>query len=191
MTNHENSFIEAEKLIFEFRSNSHLIFRLGELLVNSLKSGSKILTCGNGGSAADALHLTEELLGRYRSNRRSLPGFCLNADPTVLTCIGNDFGFDQIFTRQLEGLGLPGDCLIVFSTSGNSPNIISALQRAAELNITTIALTGATGGMACSLATESICVPSINTARIQEMHTFVMHLWMDQIEDAFSDNKIC
>jgi len=191
MTNHENSFIEAENLIFEFRRNSHLIFRLGELLVNSLKSGSKILTCGNGGSAADALHLTEELLGRYRSNRRSLPGICFNADPTVLTCIGNDFGFDQIFTRQLEGLGRPGDCLIVFSTSGNSPNIVNVLYRAAELNITTIALTGATGGKACSLSTESICVPSINTARIQEMHTFVMHLWMDQIEDAFSDDKKC
>lgn len=148
----------------------------------TFESGNKILTAGNGGSAADALHLAEELIGRFEKNRRSLPAICLCADPTVLTCIANDYGYDNIFARQIEGLGKPGDLLIVFSTSGNSNNITHALRIAKEKKMHSIALLGRNGGKANDIADISIVVPSESTARIQEIHTFVLHNWLENVE---------
>jgi len=157
----------------------------GDLLVASLKSGGKILTCGNGGSAADAAHMSEELVGRYKGNRVSLPAVCLSVDGPLLTCIGNDYGFDAIFSRQVEGLGKPGDVLVAFSTSGNSRNILLAVEAAKFRGLKTISLIGKDGGKTRGLSDIDLIVPSNTTARIQEIHTFVMHCWLERIELEF------
>jgi len=154
----------------------------GEMLTKTLKLGNKILTAGNGGSAADALHLAEELTGRFDRERPSLPGVSLCGDPTLLTCIGNDYGFDQLFSRQIQGVGKPGDALVVFSTSGNSRNLVNALDVANQGGLLTVALLGKSGGAAKGLARHEIIVPHNSTARIQEVHTFILHAWLRQIE---------
>ncbi len=158
----------------------------GNLLVQSLDSGHKLLTCGNGGSAADALHMAEELTGRYLRERRALPAICLNADVTALTCIGNDYGFERIFSRQIEALGQAGDVLVAFSTSGNSRNIILALETARTKGLITILVSGKDGGSAKPLSDHALVVPSATTARIQEVHTLVMHQWLEAIDLYFT-----
>ena len=159
--------------------------RIADAAVNSLRSGGKLLTCGNGGSAADAMHLAEELTGRYRSNRRSLPGVCLSADATALTCIANDFGFDEIFARQVEGLGVTGDVLVCFSSSGNSPNILRALAVARQRGVKTVALLGKGGGKAKGKADFEIIVDSADSGRVQEAHTVIMHALLEVVEREF------
>ncbi len=159
--------------------------RIAEAMVATLRAGHKILSCGNGGSAADALHLAEELVGRYRGNRRSLPAVCLSADATALTCIGNDFGFDEVFARQVEGLGVSGDLLVVFSSSGNSPNILRALDAARQRGVKTVALLGKGGGRAKGRADFEIIVDSADSGRVQEAHTIVMHALLEVIEREF------
>ncbi|MBN9692318.1 MAG: SIS domain-containing protein [Verrucomicrobia bacterium] len=154
----------------------------GVALKAALDSGSKILTAGNGGSAADALHLSEELVGRFSKERPSLPAISLCADPTALTCIANDYGYERVFSRQVEGLGRPGDVLVVFTTSGNSPNLVLALKIARQRGLITIAVLGKNGGAAKGLADHELIIPSQNTARIQELHTFILHAWLTQIE---------
>ena len=161
--------------------------RIAAAVVGALNSGGKILTCGNGGSAADALHMAEELVGRYRNNRRSLPGVCLNADPTALTCIGNDFGFDEIFSRQVEGLGVKGDVLVCFSSSGNSPNIVRALDAARKRGVRSVALLGKDGGKARGKADLELIVASADTARIQEAHTLLLHALLERVEQSIVD----
>jgi D-sedoheptulose 7-phosphate isomerase len=154
----------------------------GRLIIQSLRAGHKILSAGNGGSAADASHLAEELVARFLSNRRSLPAICLNSDGPLLTCIGNDFGFEAVFARQLEGLGSPGDLFVAFSTSGQSRNLIEALRVAREKRLVSIALLGKDGGSMKDLADHALVVPSHVAARIQEIHTLIMHLWMQMVE---------
>jgi len=154
----------------------------GRVLAEALAAGNKILTAGNGGSAADALHLAEELVGRFERDRAALAGISLCADPTLLTCIANDYGFEQVFSRQVEGLGRPGDVLVVFSSSGRSPNIVRALPAARARGLRSIALLGKDGGAARGLADHEIIVPSADTARIQEIHTFVVHAWLARLE---------
>jgi D-sedoheptulose 7-phosphate isomerase len=156
--------------------------RIAQAAIETLKSGGKILTCGNGGSAADALHLAEELVGRYKSNRRSLPAVCLNADPTLLTCIANDFGFDEVFARQVEGLGGENDLLVCFTTSGNSTNILRAQDAAKRIGVTTVALLGKGGGQSRGKADLELIVNSADTARIQEAHTLILHALLERIE---------
>lgn len=152
-------------------------------LIAALREGNKVLTCGNGGSACDALHLAEELVGRFHKNRRSLPAVSLCADTSALTCIGNDYGFEQIFARQVEGLGKAGDILVGFTTSGNSPNVLAAFAAARKLGVKTILVAGGTGGKARGTCDHEIIVPSDTTARIQEVHTFVLHSWLEKIEE--------
>lgn len=159
-----------------------VVLQVSETLVQTLRSGGKILTCGNGGSAADASHMSEELVGRYKGERKSLPSICLSSDGPLLTCIGNDYGFDSVFSRQIEGLGRPGDALVAFSTSGNSENIRRALNSAKERGIKTISLLGKDGGKCRGLADHEIIIPSAVGARIQEVHTFVMHWWLERVE---------
>jgi D-sedoheptulose 7-phosphate isomerase len=154
----------------------------GQVLVNTLRAGGKILTCGNGGSAADALHLAEELIGRYRADRPALAAVCLAADATALTCIANDYGFEQIFARQVAGLGRRGDVLVAFTTSGASPNILAAMRSARALGLTTLLCTGKTGGPALALADHALIVPCDDGARIQEVHTVFIHGWLDRID---------
>jgi D-sedoheptulose 7-phosphate isomerase len=156
--------------------------KIAAAAVASLRSGGKILACGNGGSAADAMHLTQELVGRFRSNRRSLPGVSLTADPTALTCIGNDFGFENVFSRQVEGLANANDLLVCFSTSGNSPNILRALEAAKAKGVKTVALLGKGGGKAKGKADLEIIIANSDSGRIQEAHTLILHALLEVIE---------
>jgi D-sedoheptulose 7-phosphate isomerase len=156
--------------------------RIAVAAIRALKSGGKILTCGNGGSAADALHLAEELVGRYNRHRRSLPAICLNADPTLLTCIGNDFGFDEVFARQIEGLGGKNDLLVCFTTSGNSANVLRALAAAKTKGIMAAVLLGKDGGKAKGKADMELIVDNTDTARVQEAHTLILHALLETIE---------
>jgi D-sedoheptulose 7-phosphate isomerase len=160
-----------------------LIESTGALIVDRLKGGKTIFACGNGGSATDSMHLCEELVGRYRDNRRPLPAVSLNTDSSVLTCIGNDYGFDAIFSRQIEALGKQDDILVGFSTSGNSENIALAFEKARAKGVTTILLSGKDGGKIKAIADHSIIIPSDNTARIQELHTFILHAWLELVEN--------
>ena len=159
--------------------------KIAAAVVGTLRSGGKLLTCGNGGSAADAMHLAEELVGRYNRNRRSLPAVCLNADATALTCIANDFGYDEVFARQIESLGAPDDLLICFSTSGNSPNILRALAAAKKHGVKSIALLGKDGGKATGKADLELIVPSRDTARVQEAHTLLLHALLEAVDHEF------
>jgi len=128
------------------------------------------------------MHLTEEIVGRYRSNRPPLPAMCLNADPTALTCIGNDFGYDKVYSRQVEAFAREGDVLVVLSTSGNSPNVIGALEAARRKNTTTVGLLGKGGGPAAALCDIAVVVPCNETEHIQEAHQVIIHLMLEAIE---------
>ena len=156
--------------------------RSATVAVATLKSGGKILTCGNGGSAADAMHLAEELVGHFRNHRPSLPAVSLAADGTLLTCIGNDYGFDQVFSRQVEGLGNHNDLLVCFSSSGNSPNILRALAAAKAKGVKSVALLGKGGGQAKGLADFEIIVANSDSGRIQEAHALLLHALLEVIE---------
>jgi D-sedoheptulose 7-phosphate isomerase len=153
-----------------------------ETIRECLWSGCKVLTCGNGGSAAEALHLAEEMIGKYNRERAALAGVCLNADPTAITCIANDFGFDRVFSRQVEGLGRDGDVLVGFSTSGNSKNVNLAFEAAKERGMKTIALLGKGGGAAGELCDHPIVIEETDTAMIQEAHQVIVHLFLEWVE---------
>ncbi len=153
------------------------------LLITTFQNGNKILLCGNGGSAADAQHLAAEFVVRYEQKRRALPAIALTTDTSILTAHANDFDFDSVFVRQIEALGNSGDTLIAISTSGNSKNIIQAAQTARAKNLNVIALTGESGGTLIDIATLTITVPSIITARIQETHILIGHYWCGVIEE--------
>ncbi|MCA9282843.1 MAG: SIS domain-containing protein [Phycisphaeraceae bacterium] len=147
-----------------------------------LAAGGTLYTAGNGGSAAEALHLAEELIGKYKNPRRPLRAICLNADPTALTCIANDFGYDHVFARQLEGLSRGGDCFVAFSTSGNSANVRIALERARAMKVTTIGLLGKTGGPCAHLCDHPLIVRADETEHIQEAHQVILHLILEGVE---------
>ena len=153
-----------------------------EIFSSALKNGNTIFWCGNGGSAAESSHLAVELIGRFKNNRRPLPSISLNADTSALTCIANDFGYDEIFARQLEGLASRGDVLVVLSTSGKSENILRALRKAKEIGVVTIALLGKGGGQALDLADHAIVIDSSETARIQEIHLLLGHTFCEYAE---------
>ena len=171
-------------LIQSLAAQAELIERIAALARDTLLAGHMLLTCGNGGSATDAQHLAEELIGRYRANRRALPAVALTADSAALTCIANDFGYEQVFARQVEALARPGDLLVCFSTSGNSPNISAALRAARARGAHSIALLGKDGGAACDLAELALVVASDDTARIQEAHLQILHYICEVVEVA-------
>lgn len=158
------------------------IERIAVVAAATLNSGGTIFWSGNGGSAADAQHLSAELIGRLVSNRKPLSSISLNSDIAAITCISNDFGFSDIYARQLEGVGKKQDLLIVLSTSGNSENIINCLKKARELGISTASLLGKGGGKARQLADHELIIASADTARIQEMHKFIGHTICQIIE---------
>jgi D-sedoheptulose 7-phosphate isomerase len=159
--------------------------RAAAAIVAALRGGGKLLACGNGGSAAQAQHLVTELVGRYLSNRRSLPAVFLGGDAGMMSCIGNDFSFDDVFARPLSSLGAPGDVLVCFTTSGDPENVLRALEVARQRSIDSLALLGKGGGRAGGLATWDVVVESVDTARIQEAHQFILHWICDRIEEAF------
>lgn len=162
--------------------------RAAQACVDALERGNKLLICGNGGSAADAQHFAAELTGRYRRERRPLPAIALTTDSSALTCIGNDYAFEEVFARQVQALAQPGDVLVGISTSGKSANIIRALDVAHGRGAFTIALTGESGGPAALSADVSLRAPSGRTAQIQEMHILLIHVLCETIDDAFVED---
>jgi D-sedoheptulose 7-phosphate isomerase len=153
-----------------------------KIISEALRGNNTIFWCGNGGSAAESSHLAVEFIGRFKNNRRSLPSISLNADSAAITCIANDFGYEEIFARQLEGIAKKNDVLVVLSTSGNSKNILKALQRSRDLGVTSIGLLGKGGGEAVKLCDLSIVVNSAETARIQELHLLLGHVLCELAE---------
>jgi D-sedoheptulose 7-phosphate isomerase len=160
-----------------------------KLIEGALKSGNKIILAGNGGSASQATHIAAEFTGRYKLERRSLPGISLSSDLSAITAIANDYGYEFVFSRQLEGLGNKGDVFIGLSTSGNSPNIIKAIESARKKGIKTIALIGKDGGKMKGMSDIDLIVPSNNTPRIQECHLMIMHIMCEVVENSMFEGK--
>lgn len=161
----------------------------GELIFEALRNGKKVLICGNGGSAADAQHIAAEFVGRYEKERRGLPSIALTTDTSALTALANDYSFDRVFARQVEALANPGDVLIGISTSGNSPNVLAAIMAAREIGCVTIGLTGAKGKKLASLCDAAVLVPAERTARIQETHIFIGHVWCEIVDAKLSERN--
>lgn len=164
-----------------------------DLMFSTLSQGNKILACGNGGSAADCQHFAAELVGRFEKERLPLPAIALTTDTSIITAIGNDYSFQDIFTKQVQAFGQPGDILLAISTSGNSSNVIEAIKAAKERDIAIIALTGRDGGKITHLLSDPdvhICVPHTRTARIQEVHLLVIHCICDCIDAALFEGDI-
>lgn len=162
------------------------IIQIAKILVQALKNGQKILICGNGGSAADAQHFSAELTGRYKTERRGLPAIALSTDTSALSAIGNDYGFDFVFSRQVEALAQEGDVLFAISTSGHSSNVIYALKEARKKGCQCIGISGRGGGEMNSHCDINLVIPSDNTPRIQEMHIFIIHFLCQSIDEAFA-----
>jgi len=158
------------------------VFSFSQMLVSAFQTKNKILLAGNGGSAADAQHIAAEFVGRFMLKRPSLPAIALTTDTSVLTSVGNDFGFEKIFSRQIEGLGKSGDILILLSTSGNSENLLQAASAAKKMSINTIGFLGKDGGKLAGVLDGSIVVATQNTPRIQEMHITIGHILCDMVE---------
>jgi len=152
------------------------------LLAAAFRSGNKLLVMGNGGSAADAQHFAAEIVGRFKLERRALPALALSTDSSILTAVGNDYGFESIFSRQVEAHAVAGDVVFGISTSGNSPNVQAALQRAAQCGCRTVALLGKDGGSIKAVAELAIVVPSFDTPRVQEGHITIIHILCDLVE---------
>ena len=169
-----------------FAENARLLLEIGQRLIECLRSGGKILAFGNGGSAADAQHLAGELVGRFLRERAGLPALALTTDPSVITAIGNDMGFDAVFRRQVEAHGQPGDVAIGISTSGRSSNVVEALRTARQRGLLTIGITGGGGGRLDGLVHYLVDVPHHDTPRIQEVHTMVVHILCELVEEGMS-----
>lgn len=158
---------------------------IAERCKTALAAGNKVLFCGNGGSAADAQHLAAELIGRFQKERRSLASIALTTDTSILTAVANDYGYDEVFSRQVEGLGRAGDVLIGISTSGNSANVVKAALKARDTGMHTIAFTGEGGGKLQDICDITLAIPSKVTARIQEMHILVGHIICELVEEEY------
>jgi len=158
------------------------ILEVGNLLCNCFGNGKRVFTFGNGGSAADSMHLAEELIGKFLRDRRSLPATALCADGTAMTCIANDFGYEEVFARQVRALAGPGDVVVGISTSGNSENVLRGLQAAREKSAITVGLLGRDGGKAQKLVDHAIIVPSQLASHIQEMHIVIVHLLCEIVD---------
>jgi D-sedoheptulose 7-phosphate isomerase len=177
-------FQETERNFGALQSNVFEVVAAARMLERCLRDGGKVMFCGNGGSAADAQHLAAELMGRFLTDRAPMASVALTVDSSALTAIGNDYGFEQVFARQVRGLGRSGDVLVGISTSGNSANVIAAFEVAREIGVRTVALTGGGGGKMGELADLLINAPSLSTPRIQELHIAIGHTICELVEDA-------
>ena len=174
----------------QLRSDSALaISRAAELVHSAITSGNKILACGNGGSAAEAQHFIAELVGRFLTEREPLAGIALTVDTSVLTAVGNDYGYDEVFARQVRALGNAGDVLVVLSTSGRSPNVLAALKQANERGLTTIALVGKESNADLDACDLVIAIPDQSTPRVQEMHLVILHLICELVDNALASGN--
>jgi D-sedoheptulose 7-phosphate isomerase len=187
------NFVQAQDVLANLITNPETWDKLekaGNLMVESLKSGNKIISCGNGGSLCDAMHFAEEMTGRFQKNRRPLAAFAIS-DPSYITCVANDFGFDYIFSRAIEGLGKPGDVLLAISTSGSSQNIINAISSAKKTGMKVVGLTGKSGGKMASLCDVEIRAPHNGYSdRIQEIHIKIIHSLVNYIELSMQSEQI-
>lgn len=183
------SSIAVKQALLLDENYQRLVMQVADRISQSLKSEGKVIFFGNGGSAADSQHLAAEFTGRYLKERRALPALALSVNSSSLTAIGNDYGFDLVFARQLEALGKPGDVAVGISTSGNSPNVIRALEAAKSKSIYTVSLTGKSGGKLKHIADCTICMPSEETPRIQECHILTGHLICEIIEESLFGKK--
>lgn len=178
-------FSEAAEILLKFNNaaNMERIRQAGELMVNALNNGGKIMSCGNGGSMCDSMHFAEELTGRYRDNRKAIPAISIS-DPSHLSCVSNDFGYEFVFSRFVEAFGQPGDVLLGISTSGNSKNVLRAIEVAKSKGMFVVGLTGKDGGQMADLCDVEIRAPHSNFAdRAQEIHIKVIHSLIDFIEN--------
>jgi len=181
-----DAFLETSRNFVTFAEQAGTVVTAADLMIQGLRSGGKVLFCGNGGSAADSQHLAAELSGRYLRDRAPMAGLALTVDSSALTAIANDYSYDEVFARQVRGLGRPGDVLIGISTSGNSRNVVAALEAARAIGMRCIGLTGATGGRMKDLCDVCVCVPSTDTPRIQEMHIAAGHMMCELVEAALA-----
>jgi D-sedoheptulose 7-phosphate isomerase len=183
----DEHFSEAAQLLDTVRNDAAFMDAVeaaGTAMCQAIAQGGKIISCGNGGSMSDAMHFAEELSGRYRDDRPGLPAISCS-DPSHITCVGNDYGFDQVFARFVQALGQSGDCLLAISTSGNSANVLEAAKAAKSKGMTVIGLTGRGGGALKALCDAAVDVPWNGYAdRVQEVHIKVIHAWIDLIERA-------
>lgn len=180
---------EHQSMIARLANCTGVIEAAGELLINTLKQGGKVLLCGNGGSAADCQHIAAEFVVRYEKKRQAMAAIALTTDSSILTAHANDYDFETVFSRQVEALGNDKDCLIAISTSGKSKNILRAAEAAKSKGLIVIGLTGFEGGELSKQATVSVIVPSVVTARIQEAHILIGHWWCGAIEEALGVNN--
>jgi len=178
----ENSLKEHADVLARLTGHADAISVCAKTIFDTFKGGKKVMICGNGGSAADAQHLAAEFVGRYEAERTAFPAIALTTDTSALTALANDYDFDRVFARQVEALASGGDCLIAISTSGNSSNVIAAVMEARRKGCKVIGLTGAKGKKLASLCDEVILVPSERTARIQEAHITIAHIWCEMID---------
>ncbi|MFD1552310.1 D-sedoheptulose 7-phosphate isomerase [Putridiphycobacter roseus] len=180
-----NHFLEAQSVLEKFIANPQHILNIklaGDQMVKSIKNGGKIISCGNGGSMSDAMHFAEEMTGRFRDNRAAMPAIAIS-DPTHLTCVGNDYGYDAVFSRFVEGMGQKGDVLLGISTSGNSKNVINAAKAAKDKGMFVVALTGKSGGELANIADIELRAPMSDFAdRVQEIHIKIIHSLIHYIE---------
>ena len=180
---------QLSKQLVQLKTQSTIVVKIADMCIDAIRNGNKVIWCGNGGSAAQSQHLAAELVGRYKINRPAMNSISLTVDTSNLTAIGNDYGYDVVFSRQLQGVGQKGDILIGLSTSGNSKNVVLAFEMAKEKGIRTVALVGAKGGAMRDMADVALCVPADTSAHIQEMHITVGHLICDLIEQEFYREK--
>ena len=184
MSKIQKALTEHRAVINELSELENEIKRIVEICVKSLSRGKTIFWAGNGGSASDAQHLAAELVGRFEKDRPAIASIALTTDTSILTAVGNDYGFESVFSRQIEALGRQGDVLVAISTSGNSPNIVKAAQAAKERGVVTIGLLGKTGGVLQDSVDHALVVPSNNTARIQEAHILIGHILCQLVEES-------
>ena len=188
VVNEFQASVAVKQRILEDAGFLQQITDMGHLLIDRYEAGNKLLVAGNGGSAADAQHIAAEFVSRFNYDRPGLPALALTTDTSILTAIGNDYGYDQLFRRQIEANGQTGDVFLGISTSGNSPNILMALEAARLKGITTIGLTGASGGKMRDLCDHCLCVPSDDTPRIQEAHIVIGHTLCAMVELALFED---
>jgi D-sedoheptulose 7-phosphate isomerase len=196
--------MNTQRILAHFQESAELKLKSGQLLAqpisqaielmfNALSNGNKILACGNGGSAADCQHFAAELVGRFERERLPLPAIALTTDTSILTAVGNDYSFKDIFSKQVQAFGQPGDVLLAMSTSGNSANVVAAVEAALERDMRIVALTGKGGGAMGQQLTDAdvhICVPHDRTARIQEVHLLTIHCLCDGIDVALFGEEV-
>jgi D-sedoheptulose 7-phosphate isomerase len=181
--------IAVKELLLRSPEVVSVVAKVSELLVDAFREGNKVLLFGNGGSAADAQHIAAEFVGRFAFDRPALSALALSVNTSCVTAIGNDYGFDRVFSRQIEALARPGDVAIGISTSGNSLNVVRAVSVARNMGVHTVALTGCTGGELKNAVDHCICVPSTETPRIQECHILIGHIISELVEQTIFDDE--